>query len=600
MKYITGLFMIAVISFTNAQETLELPLWEEVPGFQYSDTYSEKVELNEAGIPTKVSKITEPTLTVFLPDSEYVTGKIPAAVICPGGGYSYLSIDKEGYMVAEWLNSIGMAAFVLKNRLPNDETMKDKRIGPLQDAQRAIRLVRDNAEEWNIDVEKVGVVGFSAGGHLASTLTVQYDEPVYPLKSANSARPDFSVLIYPVISMENTYTHKGSQVNLLGKSASKSDMKKYSANYHIDENTPPVFLVHATDDGAVPVENSIELYGEVKKKTGKVEMHIYQEGGHGFGLGRDPMTEQWPDACEKWFYKNGILKEKEVYLFSYFKGNGEDGLHFAWSEDGLSWEALKNDESFLTPAIGQHRLMRDPCIIRGGDGKFHMVWTTGWTDKGIGYASSEDLIHWSYQKFIPVMEHEEGARNSWAPEITYDPAKKEYMIYWATTITGKFPETQSEQEAGYNHRMYYTTTKDFKEFSPTALLYEPGFNVIDASIIKDKDRYVMFLKDETRDPVAKKNLRVAFAEKLTGPYSDAGNPITGNYWAEGPTTLRTKNGSWVVYFDKYIDKKYGAVTSDDLKTWKDISDEVFFPKGIRHGTVFKISNAEFRRLIRQM
>ncbi len=281
-------------------------------------------------------------------------------------------------------------------------------------------------------------------------------------------------------------------------------------------------------------------------------------------------------------------------MFSYFKGNG-DGLHLAYSMDGYQWQALKNDSIFLKPTAGTDKLMRDPCIIRGGDGKFHMVWTVSWNEKGIGYASSEDLLHWSEQQFIPVMAHEAKARNTWAPEITYDGQNKEYMIYWATTITGLYPETQSEKDAGYNHRIYYTTTKDFKRFSPTKLLYEPGFNVIDATIVKDRNRFVMFLKDETREP-AQKNLKVAYSKKLTGPYSAAGAPITGKYWAEGPTTLRLGD-KWMVYFDKYTLKSMGAVQSEDLKTWEDISDKISFPKGMRHGTIFKVTKPEFEKLL---
>jgi beta-xylosidase len=283
----------------------------------------------------------------------------------------------------------------------------------------------------------------------------------------------------------------------------------------------------------------------------------------------------------------------DVYLFSYFKGNG-DGLHLAYSLDGYNWKALKNDSIFLKPTAGNDKLMRDPCIIRGADGKFHMVWTVSWNEKGIGYASSEDLLHWSEQKFVPVMEHEPNARNTWAPELTYDEKNKEYMIYWATTITGLYPETQSEEENAYNHRMYYVTTKDFKNFSDTELLYEPGFNVIDATIVKDKKRYVMFLKDETREP-AEKNIKVAYSKNLTGPYSAASAPITGSYWAEGPTTLKLGN-KWIVYFDKYTEHQMGAVESVDLKYWTDISEEITFPEGMRHGSIFEVTKAEFEKL----
>ncbi|MXV17646.1 glycoside hydrolase family 43 protein [Hufsiella ginkgonis] len=285
---------------------------------------------------------------------------------------------------------------------------------------------------------------------------------------------------------------------------------------------------------------------------------------------------------------------KEIYLFSYFKGNGEDGLHLAYSTDGYAWKSLKGDSSFLRPVLSKDKLMRDPCIIRGVDGLFHLVWTVSWTEKGIGHVSSKDLIHWSEQQFIPVMGKEEGARNSWAPEITVDPKTKEYLIYWATTIPGRFNETASKADNGYNHRIYYVTTKDFKQFSDTRVLYDPGFNSIDATIVKDGKQFVMFLKDETREP-PQKNLKIAFAGKLAGPYSAASAPITGNYWAEGPTTLKIGN-QWIVYFDKYTQHKYGAITSTDLKNWTDISDKITLPAGIRHGSVFKVTAKEFAKL----
>jgi hypothetical protein len=284
-----------------------------------------------------------------------------------------------------------------------------------------------------------------------------------------------------------------------------------------------------------------------------------------------------------------------VYFFCYFKGNG-DGLYYAYSEHGFKWETLFNDSIVLKSVVGKDKLFRDPCIIKDADDLYYMVWTVSWNDKGIGYASSKDLVHWSEQQFIPVMMHEDSARNTWAPEITYDPGKKEYMIYWACTISGRFTSTDTAAESKYNHRIYYVTTKDFKNFSKTKLLYEPGFSVIDATIVKDGKQWLMFLKNETRYPV-EKNIRVATAKKLKGPYSKPGKPITGNYWAEGPTAIKI-NRQWMVYFDKYRDHKYGAVSSNDLVHWTDVSEKVSFPAGVRHGTVFKISGEEFERMRR--
>jgi hypothetical protein len=281
----------------------------------------------------------------------------------------------------------------------------------------------------------------------------------------------------------------------------------------------------------------------------------------------------------------------KVYLFAYFINNGADGLHYAYSDDGMLWKSLKHDSSFLQPMISKDKLMRDPCIIRGADGRFHMVWTVSWNTKGIGYAYSKDLVNWSSQQYLPVMEQEDSARNCWAPEITYDATGKQYMIYWATTIAGKYA-ADTTVEKGYNHRIYYTTTKDFKKYTPAKLLYDHGFNVIDATIVPNGKEFLMFLKDETPKPVAQKNIRTATAKKLIGPYSSPSAPITGKYWAEGPSAIKTGN-DWIVYFDKYRDHQYGAVTSTDLVNWTDISGRISFPKGTRHGTVFSITQKEF-------
>jgi hypothetical protein len=288
-------------------------------------------------------------------------------------------------------------------------------------------------------------------------------------------------------------------------------------------------------------------------------------------------------------------QQNDVFIFSYFKNNGEDGLHLAFSEDGYKWTALNNDSSFLKPTAGYDKLMRDPCIIQGPDSLFHMVWTSSWNEKGIGYANSPDLINWSEQQYFEVMKHEPGARNCWAPEIFYDSRSKQYMIFWATTVEGKFPGTQSKKENSYNHRIYFVTTRDFKEFSETDLLYDMDFNVIDATLIHHQDKYLMFMKDETIEHVPQKNIRLTTSVNLTGGYSVASPPITGNYWAEGPTVLKVDSG-WIVYFDKYTEKKMGAVFSKDLNVWTDISLKTKFPQGVRHGTVLKVSKEIVDRL----
>lgn len=288
----------------------------------------------------------------------------------------------------------------------------------------------------------------------------------------------------------------------------------------------------------------------------------------------------------------GPSEEEEAYLFSYFMGNGEDGLHLAWSDDGDTWQTLNDGQSFLQPKVGESQLMRDPCITQTPDSTFHMVWTTSWNGQTIGYANSKDLINWSEQQAIPVMAHEDSVVNCWAPEINYIPEQEQFIIYWSSTITDRFAETASSTDDGArrNHRIYYTLTSDFEDFTPTQLLYEPGFNVIDCSIYPLEDgRYVMFIKDETELPEAEKNIRLAYADDITGPYSAANSPITGDYWAEGPTALAI-DGQWHLYFDKYRKGEFGLLVSDNLEDWEDQSAQLSMPEGIRHGTIFRVSS----------
>ncbi|MCY2993529.1 MAG: glycoside hydrolase family 43 protein [Planctomycetota bacterium] len=281
-------------------------------------------------------------------------------------------------------------------------------------------------------------------------------------------------------------------------------------------------------------------------------------------------------------------------IFSSFRGNGEDGLHLAWSQDGYTWTPLRNDKPLVCPEVGGG-LMRDPQILQGPDGTFHMVWTTAWSKHGVGYANSKDLIHWSKQKLLDVMKNEPQARNVWAPEIFYDATQKQFMIFWASTIPGRFPAADKTGDDGYNHRIYFTVTTEFDRLEPARLLYEPGFNVIDATLVQDGKRFVMFLKDETRHPPAK-NLRVATAETPTGPYGPPSAPITGKYWAEGPTAIKLDD-KWFVYFDRYTEHRYGLVTSKDLLHWDDESDKVRFPADHRHGSVLQVSREILKALM---
>nr|WP_290453346.1 glycoside hydrolase family 43 protein [uncultured Muribaculum sp.] len=294
------------------------------------------------------------------------------------------------------------------------------------------------------------------------------------------------------------------------------------------------------------------------------------------------------------------LLADNVYLFSYFKGNGEDGLHLAYSHDGLKWQALKNDKSFLTPNIGKDKLMRDPSICQDPDGTYHMVWTSGWWDRIIGYASSKDLVNWSEQKAIPVMEHEPEAKNSWAPELFYDDATRTYYILWATTIPGRHSEVAtSKSENGLNHRIYYVTTKDFNTFSDTKIFFNPDFCAIDAAIMKQADgQYMMAVKNENSAP-AEKNIRITRTTSLNSGFpTRVSDPITGDYWAEGPSPLQIDDYTYI-YFDKYTQHKYGAVRSKDGQNWEDVSEIIEFPQGTRHGTAFTVPEHVLQLLLKQ-
>lgn len=285
------------------------------------------------------------------------------------------------------------------------------------------------------------------------------------------------------------------------------------------------------------------------------------------------------------------------FLFAYFEVNGEDGLHLAYSRDGLKWDLLADGQSLLAPTVGESQLMRDPCLYQSPDGTFHLVWTTAWRGKTIGYSSSKDLIHWSEQKAIPVMAHEPDAQNCWAPELIWDTEKGHFLIFWSTTILGRFPETDySNTSPERNHRIYSTTTTDFVDFTPTRLHYDGGFNVIDAHLAPAEDGWLLFVKNETVQPQREKNIRLIRAATPDGPFSEPSPPITGDYWAEGPSALLI-DGEWWVYFDKHQEGTYGLVRSRDLLHWEDVSDQIVFPDLARHGSVLQVSSSVIEPLL---
>jgi acetyl esterase/lipase len=255
----------------------------------------------------KVSKITKPTLTIFLASKEIANGT--AVIVYPGGGYWINAIGHEGIDIAKKFNEMGITAFVLKYRIPNDATMEKKEIGPLQDAQQAIKIVRERATEWNINPNRIGIMGFSAGGHLASTAGTHFNKSFIPNEAKINLRPDFMILIYPVISFQDSIGHLGSREQLIGKHPSKDQINYFSNELQITKETPPTFLVHATDDDVVKVENSLTFYSNLVKSKVPAELHVYQRGGHGFGLNNKTTSDSWMDRCKNWMSANGWMKK---------------------------------------------------------------------------------------------------------------------------------------------------------------------------------------------------------------------------------------------------------------------------------------------------
>lgn len=254
----------------------------------------------------RIAGVTNPTLTVYLPEKR--DSFQSAVIICPGGGYARLATEHEGHEVAKTFNMKGIAAFVLKYRIPADSNMNNKEIVPLQDAERAIQLVREKAIEWNINPDKIGIMGFSAGGHLASTAGTHFNDVVIENTKNISLRPDFMILGYPVISFADSLAHMGSRDNLIGKNASQDKIKLFSNELQVTSKTPPTFLVHAADDKTVKVANSILFFEALLKNNVAAEIHIYQRGGHGFGLHNATTKDNWFETAINWMISNKLMK----------------------------------------------------------------------------------------------------------------------------------------------------------------------------------------------------------------------------------------------------------------------------------------------------
>jgi acetyl esterase/lipase len=299
---------LLILSFFLFSKVLAQPeiikLWPDtIPNSIVNANYKE-VEMQAWGRMSWAG-VSSPEIHIYKPSPS--NNKHIAVILIPGGAYYRIAFEKEGIDVSKWLNEKGITAIILKYRLPNDSIMKDKSIGPLQDAQEAVRIVRRNATHIGVAPNKIGVMGFSAGGHLASTLCTRFNEKIYRLKDSVSARPDFAALIYPVISMKKELTHMGSMENLLGKNASDSLIAAFSNELHVKKNTPSTFLVHSADDGAVNYLNSIEYFKALNENKVKSELHIYPTGGHGYGMASQGKTEKnWTSTFLEWL--NSIEK----------------------------------------------------------------------------------------------------------------------------------------------------------------------------------------------------------------------------------------------------------------------------------------------------
>jgi acetyl esterase/lipase len=297
-----------LMSFRALSQTV-MPLYpDSIPNSKPTPD-RETSEINGDGV-LIISKISRPTLTIFLPPSDKANGT--AVIICPGGGYWVEAAGHEGADVAKKFTGMGVTAFLLKYRIPDDSTMVDRSIGPLQDAQQAIKVVREHAVQWHLNPLRIGIMGFSAGGHLASTAGTHFTKAVIPNANHSSLRPDFMLLIYPVISCQDNVSHKGSCEQILGKHPTQEQIDYFSNELQVTDETPPAFMVQSSDDPAVNPDNSILFYQALLKHHVPAELHLYEKGGHGYGMFVKDKNELWMERCRNWLDTNGLLSSAAV------------------------------------------------------------------------------------------------------------------------------------------------------------------------------------------------------------------------------------------------------------------------------------------------
>ncbi|MDR2938070.1 MAG: glycoside hydrolase family 43 protein [Prevotellaceae bacterium] len=275
---------------------------------------------------------------------------------------------------------------------------------------------------------------------------------------------------------------------------------------------------------------------------------------------------------------------RNIYVMTGFREPADSGLRFIYSRDGYKWEDF-GVTSFLHPEVGTQKIMRDPSIVVGPDGTFHLVWTSSWkNDLGFGYAHSKDLVNWSAQRHVPVNDYDTTFRNTWAPELFYDSARSEFSIAWSSSSPARFDGSQ---------RQYFTTTKDFETFAPAALFYDPGYNSIDGAVMqRGKDDYVLVVKDNRKPGYS--NLHLAFGATPTGPWSGETESFAPEY-SEGPTWAKVEGG-WLIYYDAYRQFRFGAHFTSDFKTFTDVSEKISVPKAHKHGTIFMVTESQLKTL----
>lgn len=297
------------------------------------------------------------------------------------------------------------------------------------------------------------------------------------------------------------------------------------------------------------------------------------------------------------------LTANSPWLFAGFKGNGEDGVYYAISPDGYHW-TIANQDRPVFHQTEPNELMRDPFLQRGPDGTFYLVWTWSWNSPtAIGHSTSTDLLHWTPHQKLNVLANEPAAINAWAPALYYEPDHKRWLIFWSSTIPGRFPGDNSGNN-GLNHRIFFTTTPDFKTLAPAKVFFDPGYSVIDATLIQTgSNNHLIFhliFKDERETPL-KKVLQIASGPTMEGPWSNITPPIS-EPWSEGAAIIpvaATANfpAGYLAYYDHYRDPKhYGALFSTDLKTWTDATNQITFPGKLRHGSFLRITQAEYDRI----